>query len=150
MTTLSFEALIERHTDAVPRFAVFPAEKISAWRQAKTFIVDATMNGTPLGHRSMVFWNERDGWFIGITESACRKSNVDTGDICTFLLSLVEDFVPPELALLLKQDKFAADVWRRISPSGRRMHAMAIGGAKTPQTRERRAEKFIAQLTRKR
>ncbi|MBL8524546.1 MAG: YdeI/OmpD-associated family protein, partial [Betaproteobacteria bacterium] len=144
---LRFRAPIERHPEALARFAVFPASKIATWNQTKTFVVDATMNGTSLGRRSMVFWKERDGWFIGITDSACKKAGVDTGDVCTFELTLVEDFVPEELSALLKNDKFAADVWRRLSPSGQRMHAMQIQSAKQPATRMRRAEKLVQQLT---
>ncbi|MEP7155150.1 MAG: YdeI/OmpD-associated family protein [Betaproteobacteria bacterium] len=147
MPTLTFTAPIERHTDALARFAVFPAKKIAAWKQTKTFVVDALMNGTTLGHRSTVFWKERDGWFIGITDAACRKANVDTGDVCTFVLTLVEDFVPVELTQVLAQDKFAADVWRRISPSAQRMHAMQVSGGKTAETRVRRAVKLIEKLT---
>jgi hypothetical protein len=147
MLTLKLKSLIERHDESLPRFAVFPAGKIAAWNQTKTFVVDATMNGLSLGQRSMVFWKERDGWFIGITDPACRKASVDTGDVCEFELTLVENFVPEELAELLKKDKFAANVWRRISPSGQRMHAMQIQSAKQPATRARRAAKLIEQLT---
>lgn len=147
MPTIKLKSPIERHTEALSRFAVFPAQKIAIWNQTKTFVVDATMNGTSLGQRSMVYWKEREGWFIGITDSACKKAGVDTGDVCEFVLALVEDFVPEELAALLKKDRFAADVWRRISPSGQRMHAMQIQAAKQPATRARRAAKLIAQLT---
>lgn len=143
MSSLKFRAPIECHTEALSRFAVFPAQKIATWKQTKTFVVDATMNSTPLGQRSMVFWKERDGWFIGITDPACKKAGVDTGDVCAFELTLVEDFVPEELAALLKKDKFAADVWRRLSPSGQRMHAMQIQSAKQPATRLRRAQRLI-------
>ncbi len=147
MLTLKLRTPIDRHAEALARFAVFPASKIAPWNQTKTFVVDATMNGTPLGQRSMVFWKERNGWFIGITDSACRKAGVDTGDVCEFNLTLVEDFVPEELAALLKKDKFAADVWRRLSPSGQRMHAMSIQSAKQPATRARRAARLIEVLT---
>ena len=147
MPTLKFKAPIERHTEALARFVVFPAKKIATWNQTKTFVVDAIMNGTSLGQRSMVFWKERDGWFIGITDPACRKAGVDTGDICAFELRLVEDFVPQELASLLKQDKFAADVWRRLSPSAQRMHSMSVQDAKRTETRTRRAMRFIEKLT---
>jgi len=143
MSTLKFRAPIERHAEALARFAVFPAQKIATWNQTKTFVVDATMNGTSLGQRSMVFWKERNGWFIGITDPSCKKAGVDTGDICTFELTLVEDFVPEELTALLKKDKFAADVWRRLSSSGQRMHAMQIQSAKQPATRLRRAQRLI-------
>ena len=147
MPTLTFTAAIERHDDTLVRFAVFPAAKIAAWKQTKTFVVDTFMNGTPLGHRSMVFWKERDGWFIGITDPACRKAGVDTGDVCTFELTLVDDFVPAELAQALRENKFAANVWRRISLSGQRMHAMHVSEGKSAETRVRRAAKLIEKLT---
>ena len=147
MSTLIFKVPIERHTEAIARFAVFPAAKIAPWKQTKTFVVDAMMNSTPLGHRSMVFWKEREGWFIGITDPACKKAGVDTGDVCTFELTLVENFVPAELTQALKENKFAANVWRRISPSGQRMHAMHVSEAKSAETRVRRAAKLIEKLT---
>lgn len=147
MSSQTFRVPIERHTAALARFAVFPAAKIAAWNQSKTFIVDATMNGTSLGHRSMVFWKERAGWFIGIADPACRKAGVDTGDVCTFQLTLVEDFVPVELAQALKENKFAANIWRRLSLSGQRMHAMHVSAAKSVETRARRAAKLIEKLT---
>lgn len=147
MPTLKLKSPIERHTEALSRFAVFPANKIAPWKQTKTFVVDASMNGTSLGQRSMVFWKERDGWFIGITDAACRKAGVDTGDICEFVLTLVEDFVPAELAVLLKRDQFAANVWNRLSPGGQRMHAMQIQAAKRPETRAKRAARLVERLT---
>jgi Bacteriocin-protection, YdeI or OmpD-Associated/Domain of unknown function (DUF1905) len=147
MPTIKLKSPIERHDESLPRFAVFPASRIAAWSQTKTFVVDATMNGLSLGQRSMVHWKERNGWFITITDAACKKAGVNTGDVCEFELTLVEDIVPEELAALLKKDKFAADVWRRLSPSGQRMHAMNIQSAKQPATRARRAAKLIVQLT---
>lgn len=147
MPTQKFNSPIERHAEALSRFAVFPAGKIAPWKQTRTFVVDATMNGTSLGQRSMVYWKERDGWFIGITDVACRKAGVDTGDVCEFVLALVEDFIPLELAVLLKQDKFAANVWNRLSPGAQRTHAMQVQAAKRPETRAKRAAWLVALLT---
>jgi hypothetical protein len=147
MPTLKFKSPIERHAEALARFTVFPASKIAAWKQTRTFVVDTTMNGTALGQRSMVYWKERDGWFIGITGVACRKAGVDTGDVCEFILTLVEDFVPLELAAVLKQDKFAANVWNRLSPGAQRMHAMQVQAAKRPETRAKRAVRLVELLT---
>ena len=146
MPTLKFTTPIERHTEAVARFAVFPANKIAAWKQTNTFVVDASMNGTPLGHRSMVYWKERNGWFIGLSEPMCRKAGVDTGDVCEFVLTLVEEFVPAELAALLARDKAAFAVWKALSPAGQRMEALQISSAKQAATRARRAQKLIEQL----
>jgi hypothetical protein len=54
--------------------------------------------------------------------------------------------VPAELAAALKKNRAAAEAWNKLSYSHQNEHALAIRGAKQPETRARRVEKALAML----
>ena len=54
--------------------------------------------------------------------------------------------VPDDLDAALQRDPDAGAAFQRLSYSNRRRHAEAVEGAKTPETRQRRIAKVIAEL----
>lgn len=54
---------------------------------------------------------------------------------------------PADLAAALAANPAARAAWDRIAPSHRKAHVTAIEGAKAAETRARRIEKAIAELT---
>lgn len=54
--------------------------------------------------------------------------------------------VPADLAAALEADAAAGTAFDTLSYSGKRVHTLAVEGAKTPETRERRIAKAIATL----
>jgi hypothetical protein len=47
----------------LPRFAVVPAAAIAKWKLSGTTVVEGTINGAPMGRRTIKPWDERR-WFI--------------------------------------------------------------------------------------
>ncbi|KQV06575.1 YdeI/OmpD-associated family protein [Leifsonia sp. Root112D2] len=54
--------------------------------------------------------------------------------------------IPADLAGALEADAAASAAFDALSYSGKRVHTLAVEGAKTPETRERRIAKAIATL----
>lgn len=54
--------------------------------------------------------------------------------------------VPADLAAALKADSAAGAAFDKLSYSGKRVHTLAVEGAKTPETRERRIAQAMAAL----
>jgi Bacteriocin-protection, YdeI or OmpD-Associated/Domain of unknown function (DUF1905) len=54
--------------------------------------------------------------------------------------------VPPELAKALKRAPEAKRAFEKLSYTNQKRHALAIEGAKTAETRQRRLDKIIAEL----
>jgi hypothetical protein len=54
---------------------------------------------------------------------------------------------PPDLARALKANKEARAAWEKLSYTHRKEYAEAVAEAKRPETRTRRIEKAIAELT---
>lgn len=57
-----------------------------------------------------------------------------------------EVVVPPDLAEALGQDPTVRQIFDSLSYSNQSRHVLAVEGAKTPETRQRRIEKVIATL----
>jgi uncharacterized protein YdeI (YjbR/CyaY-like superfamily) len=54
--------------------------------------------------------------------------------------------VPPELAQALRENPAAGRAFDALSPSARKRHVLAITGAKTDATRDRRLASIIDEL----
>jgi uncharacterized protein YdeI (YjbR/CyaY-like superfamily) len=54
--------------------------------------------------------------------------------------------VPAALAEALRADATAARAWARLSPSKQKAHALAVDGAKSDETRDRRVQKVLTEL----
>jgi hypothetical protein len=54
--------------------------------------------------------------------------------------------IPAELATALEQHPDAKDAFEKLSYTNQKRHALAIEGAKTPETRERRVTNAITEL----
>ena len=55
--------------------------------------------------------------------------------------------VPAALAEALDRDPAAAEVWARLSYSRQKAHALSVDGAKSDETRDRRVQKVLTELT---
>src|SRR5215471_10422211 len=98
--SICFDALIERIAQEVPRFVVYPGK---AWDETGTFIVDVSLNGIPIGLRSLIPWKER-GWHFGLSQPMCNKVGVETGDRVSVEMRRPGDARPQELKDLLKSN----------------------------------------------
>ncbi len=54
--------------------------------------------------------------------------------------------VPAPLSAALAEHPAAKAAFEKLSPSGRKRHILAVEGAKTDETRDRRLAKIVAEL----
>jgi hypothetical protein len=136
---ISFDATVERISPEAPRFVVYPGK---AWNESGTFIVDVSLNGVPIGLRSLIPWKER-GWHFGLTEPMCGKVGVDTGDPVHVDMHRPQDTRPDELKALLKTNSSAQRTWDGLSSGERRDFVLFVASAKKTETRTRRARRLL-------
>jgi hypothetical protein len=136
---ICFDALIERIAPEVPRFVVYPGK---AWDETRTFIVDVSLNGIPIGLRNLIPWKER-GWHFGLSQPMCRKVGVETGDRVRVEMRRLGDALPQELEEFLKSDAKALNAWDKLSSGDRRDVVLFVAAARKSETRTRRAKRLL-------
>jgi hypothetical protein len=136
---ISFDAVVERIAPEVPRFVVYPGK---AWNETGTVIVDVSLNGVPIGLRSLIPWKER-GWHFGLSEPMCRKADLDTGSPVRVHMRRPDDSRPEELKELLKSNPRARKSWDELPEGERRDFVLFVASAKKTETRARRARRLL-------
>ena len=91
------------------------------------------------------------GEFVFPVSAAVREqAGVVAGDVLEVGIELDtaprELEIPAELAAALDRDPSALEAFERLSYSNRKRHVLAVEGAKTEQTRQRRLAKILAEL----
>ncbi|MEU0558508.1 YdeI/OmpD-associated family protein [Dactylosporangium sp. NPDC006015] len=124
-----------------------PAEVVESFGQGRKPQVLVTINGYT--YRSTVA--VRDGQFMVPVSAEVRAgAGVEAGDEID--VDLEPDtaprtvVVPADLAAALAGDPTAKARFEALSYSGQRQHVLALDGAKTDATRQRRLEKILAAL----
>jgi hypothetical protein len=89
-------------------------------------------------------------FMVGVSEEVRRNAGVAGGDEIEVNLELDtqprEVTVPPDFSAALDGDPDARRSFDALSYSNKSRHVLAIEGAKTTETRQRRIEKSIAEL----
>ena len=111
--------------------------------------VRGTINGYPF--RSSIFRMGGDCHFMVVNKSMREGAKVKAGDTISVLMERDEEprvIIPPkDLARALKTNKDAKAAWEKLSYTHQKEYAQAIEEAKKPETRARRIEKAIAELS---
>jgi antitoxin component of MazEF toxin-antitoxin module len=85
-----------------------------------------------------------------VSAAVRQAAGVAAGDELDIVIELDttprEVSVPPALAELLDQHPAAKAAFEKLSYSNRKRHALAVEGAKTEQTRQRRLEKILQEV----
>ncbi len=91
-------------------------------------------------------------YYLPIKKNVLEGAHVKAGDRVTVVLELDEAQrtvrLPSDLARALKASPAAQARWKQLSFTHQKEYVSAIEEAKRPETRARRIEKVIAQLTR--
>lgn len=143
---VSLSCQIERKAQGLPRFLVIPAHLLKEWELAGTTVVEAMINGIPVGRRSLKKW-DHNRWFVELAQPMCERAGVDTGDRVNLSVHLVSDELPDELATLLADSRRAQAAWAKLTPAQQRMLREEIFAAKSADTRRRRAERALGVST---
>jgi hypothetical protein len=130
------------------RFTVpFDAEKVFGTRARAP--VRGTINGHP--YRSSVFPKGDGRHYMVINREMREGAQVKAGDTVNFVMERDEEprvvSPPPELARALRANKTAKAAWDKLSYTRRKEHARAVEEARRPETRARRIERAIAELS---
>ena len=136
---LRCRSTVSRHHPRMPRLVTVPWEAVARWKLAGTTVVEATLDGTPIGRRSLKRWDERRCWWFDLTEPLCRELGLDEGSPVQIELRLASAELPPELAALVERDQAARAAWRALTLAQQRMLREEVLAAKQPATRMRRA-----------
>jgi len=144
---LRFRSKVSRHHPDFPRLVTAPWDEVARWKLAGTAIVDCTLNGTPVGRRSLLRWDERNCWWFNLPDPICKRLRLDEGDVVAVELRLASTELPAELAALIAKDKAARAAWQRLTAPQQRMLREEILSAKQPGTRARRAARALGVKT---
>jgi hypothetical protein len=134
--------VLERKHPDLAAFVVVPAAKVAPWKLAATTTVEATLDGLPLGRRSLHRWDE-DRWFVELRREHLESLGKTVGDRATLVLSLASTALPPELEALIRDDAEAGARWRALTDAQRRMLREEILAAKSSSARERRSRRAL-------
>lgn len=125
----------------------FDVEKVFGTRARVP--VRGTINGYP--YRSSIFPKGDGRHYMVINRETREGAKVKAGDTVSFVMERDEEprFVtpPPELARALRANKTAKAAWDKLSYTRRKEHARAVEEARRPETRARRVEKAVEELS---
>src|SRR4029077_13610485 len=106
----------------------------------------ATINGYTWRSPVAVMGGE---YWLGVSKENRRNAGVEAGQEVDLTLELDTEErvleVPTDFAAALEADPEARRFFDSLSYSNRRRFTYSVDDAKTPETRERRIEKFVAQ-----
>jgi hypothetical protein len=139
---LAISVRIECKQPALPRFAIVPATVIQPWGLTETTVIEGTLNGVPIGRRTIKKWDD-ELWWIDIPQTLCRQAKVDTGETVSLEIRLASTELPEELAALLKSNPAVKAAWDKLTSGQQRMFRENVASAKTPETRSRRASGLL-------
>ena len=88
-------------------------------------------------------WDDRNCWWIDLPERLCKRAKLETGDEVTLKIRLASEDLPDELTELLAKSSKAKASWEKLTMAQRRMLREEIFGAKSSETRTRRAKKQL-------
>ena len=147
-TTKRFRALLEKHETSEATGITIPFDVQKTYGTRARVPVRGTINGFP--YRGSLF--PMGGKFIFVVNRELRtNAKVKGGDQISVTMERDDEpriITPPaDLARALKANKAAQAAWDKLSYTHQKEHARAVEDAKRPETRVRRIEKTVAELT---
>ena len=143
MKSLNVTSTIEHKHEGLPRFVCIPIVKVDPWELQGTTTVEVSMNGVNIGRRSLKRWEDRDCWWMDLSNDVCRRAAVGTGDTVSLSLTIASAKLPDELGQLIKSNSKARARWEALTPGQQRMLREEVLAAKQSETRGRRAARAL-------
>ena len=137
-----FDAVLKQLQPHLPVYLLVPAAVVATFDQQQTFTVEATVNGEPLGRRSI----SRDGkdWFMVLTKQHMARLGAAVVDTLGFELEPTAQ-VPPELQRQIDAAGLQAP-WSALTNADRRSFAESVFEAKRPATCDARIARTLERL----
>jgi len=143
MKTLNVSSTIEHKHEGLPRFVCIPIKAVDSLKLTGTTTVELSINGVDVGRRSLKRWDDRNCWWMDLSNDVCRKAGIGTGDRVKMSLRVASPELPAELSVLIKADKRAQERWEKLTLGQQRMLREEILAAKQSSTRARRAARAL-------
>jgi hypothetical protein len=148
-TTKRFRVLLEKHESSEATGIQIPFDVHKVFGSRARVPVCGTINGFPF--RSSVFPMGGDCHFMAVNKETRAGAQAKAGDTISVVMQRDDApriiTPPPDFARALKTNKDARAAWDKLSYTHRKEIVQAIEAAKKPETRQRRIEKGIAELT---
>ena len=85
--------MIERKQAELPSFVVIPAAEVARWKLRATTTVEGTLDGVPLGRRSLKRWDDQR-WFIELRRELPAARSLRSGVLIGRLALSAADGMP--------------------------------------------------------
>lgn len=112
--------------------------------------VRVTINGYTYRSTPSVYGGK---YFVPVRKSNQDAAGIKLGDIVSVTIAADTDAreiePPPELKAALAKNKAAKARWDKLAYTTKKEHALAISDAKKPETRDRRLQKILNDLSTK-
>ena len=143
-----FEVVLEKDENSTVTSITIPLDVHKEFGTRGRVPVRGTINGFPF--RTSIF--PMGGCHFMVVNKPTREgAKVKGGDTVKVVMERDDEkreITPPEdLARALKGDKAARAAWDKLSYTSRKEYAVAVESAKKPETRARRIEKAMAELS---
>ena len=144
-----FRITLEKHEHSEAAIMTLPFDVEKVFGTRARVPVRGTINGFPF--RSSIFPKGDGHHYMVVNREVRAGAKVKGGDTVSVQMERDDEprtiTPPPELARALKANKAAHAAWEKLSYTHQKEYASAIEEAKKPETRARRVEKAITELT---
>jgi hypothetical protein len=144
-----FRAVLEQSQTSTATAITIPFDVLKTFGKRGRVAVRGTINGTP--YRSSIFRMGDAPYFMVVNRKLRDLVGVSAGQTVTVVMERDDDprtvEVPADLQTALDANPAAASAWSKLSFTHQREHVEAVTSAKRPETRARRIERAIEQLS---
>jgi hypothetical protein len=123
-------------------FLVIPARALAAWKLSATTTVEGTLDGVPLGRRSLKRLDDAS-WFLELRRDFLERIGKRPADRAELTIEIASADLPAELQALIDRVPVARASWEGRTAAQQRMLREEVLAAKTAATRERRARRIL-------
>ena len=139
---IRFRTKLRQYPGMGPWFRV-PAHFIRAWGLTATTTVEGTINGLPLGRRSLKDSGPKtEDWYMSMSRKTTLALDAKAGDEVEIELRLSDMTMPGEMAARMESDADFARAYEALRPDHKRAAIEHYLEAKTPKGRTARLEKI--------
>lgn len=139
---VEIDVRIERKQPDLPGYVLVPAAAIARWKLDGTTSVEGTIDGLPLGRRSLKRWDD-ERWFLELRREHLSELKKAPGDAARLAIAPASTELPAELSALIEAEPAAHARWDAHTDAQRRMLREEILGLKTAAGRERRSRRAL-------
>lgn len=144
-----FRVLLEKHENSEATGIAIPFDVFETFGTRARVPVCGMINGFP--YRSSIFPMGGGCHFMAVNKETREGAKAKAGDMIRVVMQRDDApriITPPaDFARALKANKPAQAAWNKLSYTHQKEIALAIEAAKRPETRTRRIEKALAELS---